>query len=76
MKKNKEQKKMSNTHELLEGVKGILVKDFKPKYKTVELIECKEMYPLQLLFLFLLVEWMIWNIRKKNLNLPEEQERQ
>ena len=36
---------MSNTHELLEGVKGILVKDFKPKYKTIELLECKEMFP-------------------------------
>ena len=36
---------MNNSHELLNGVKGILVKDFKPKYKTVELLECKEMYP-------------------------------
>ena len=36
---------MNNSHELLDGVKGILVKDFKPKYKTIELLECKEMYP-------------------------------
>ena len=36
---------MNNSHELLYGVKGILVKDFKPKYKIVELLECKEMYP-------------------------------
>lgn len=36
---------MNNSHELLDGVKGILVKDFKPKYKTIELLECKEMRP-------------------------------
>nr|DAF10660.1 MAG TPA: hypothetical protein [Caudoviricetes sp.] len=36
---------MNNSHELLYGVKGILVKDFKPKYKTVELLESKEMFP-------------------------------
>lgn len=36
---------MDNSHDLLNGVKGILVKDFKPKYKTVELLECKEMFP-------------------------------
>lgn len=36
---------MNNSHELLDGVKGILVKDFKPKYKTIELLECKEMCP-------------------------------
>lgn len=36
---------MNNTHDLLADVKGILVKDFKPKYKTVELLECKEMIP-------------------------------
>lgn len=36
---------MNNSHDLLNGVKGLLVKDFKPKYKTVELLECKEMFP-------------------------------
>lgn len=36
---------MNNSHELLYGVKGILVKDFNPKYKTIELLEYKEMVP-------------------------------
>ena len=33
---------MNNTHVLLDGVKGILVKDFSPKYKTIELLESEE----------------------------------
>ena len=36
---------MNNTHDFLVGVKGILVKDFTPKYSTIELIESKETYP-------------------------------
>lgn len=36
---------MNNTHDLLAGVKGILVKDFIPKYKTIELIESREVFP-------------------------------
>ena len=36
---------MNNTHDLLAGVKGILVKDFNPKYSTIELIENKDTYP-------------------------------
>ena len=36
---------MNNTHDLLAGIKGILVKDFTPKYSTIELIESKETYP-------------------------------
>ena len=36
---------MNNTHDLLAGVKGILVKDFTPKYSMIELIESKETYP-------------------------------
>lgn len=36
---------MNNSHDLLTDVKGILVKDFNPKYKTIELLECKEMCP-------------------------------
>ena len=36
---------MNNTHDLLADVKGILVKDFIPKYSTIELIESKETYP-------------------------------
>ena len=36
---------MNNTHDLLAGVKGILVKDFTPKYSTIELIENKDTYP-------------------------------
>ena len=35
---------MNNSHDLLAGVKGILVKDFTPKYSTIELIESKETY--------------------------------
>ena len=35
---------MNNTHDLLADVKGILVKDFIPKYSTIELIESKETY--------------------------------
>ena len=36
---------MNNTHDLLAGVKGILVKDFTPKYSTIELVENKDAYP-------------------------------
>ena len=36
---------MNNSHDLLTDAKGILVKDFKPKYKTIEVLECKEMCP-------------------------------
>lgn len=36
---------MNNSHDLLTDVKGILVKDFIPKYSTIELIESKEMIP-------------------------------
>lgn len=36
---------MDNSHKLLNGVEGILVKDFNPKYKTIELIESKETFP-------------------------------
>lgn len=36
---------MNNSHDLLADVKGILVKDFIPKYSTIELLECKEMVP-------------------------------
>lgn len=36
---------MNNSHKLLNGVEGILVKDFKPKYKTIELIESREIFP-------------------------------
>ena len=36
---------MNNKHDLLAGVKGILVKDFTPKYSTIELIESKDTYP-------------------------------
>ena len=36
---------MNNTHDLLADVKGILVKDFTPKYSTIELIESKDTYP-------------------------------
>ena len=36
---------MNNSHDLLEDVKGILVKDFTPKYSTIELIENKDTYP-------------------------------
>lgn len=36
---------MNNTHVLLDGVKGILVKDFNPKYNTIELLESEETLP-------------------------------
>ena len=36
---------MNNTHDLLADVKGVLVKDFTPKYSTIELIESKDTYP-------------------------------
>ena len=36
---------MNNSHDLLEDVKGILVKDFTPKYSTIELIDSKDTYP-------------------------------
>lgn len=36
---------MDNSHKLLNGVEGTLVKDFNPKYKTIELIESKETFP-------------------------------
>lgn len=35
---------MNNSHDLLKDVKGILVKDFIPKYSTIELIESNEKY--------------------------------
>ena len=35
---------MNNSHELVDGVKGILVKDFNPKYKTIELLEGKDIF--------------------------------
>ena len=35
---------MNNSHELVDGVKGMLVKDFNPKYKTIELIEGKDIF--------------------------------
>lgn len=35
---------MNNSHVLRE-VKDILVKDFNPKYKTIELIESREIFP-------------------------------
>lgn len=35
---------MSNSHVLTE-VKDILVKDFIPKYQTIELIESREIFP-------------------------------
>ena len=35
---------MNNLHELVDGVKGTLVKDFNPKYKTVELLEGKDIF--------------------------------
>lgn len=35
---------MNNSHVLTE-VKDILVKDFIPKYKTIELIESREIFP-------------------------------
>lgn len=36
---------MDNSHKLLDGVDGTLVKDFNPKYKTIELIESREIFP-------------------------------
>lgn len=36
---------MDKSHKLLNGVEGILVKDFNPKYKTIELIESREIFP-------------------------------
>ena len=36
---------MDNSHKLLDGVEGTLVKDFNPKYKTIELIESREIFP-------------------------------
>ena len=36
---------MNNSHDLLADVKGVLVKDFTPKYSTIELIEIKDTYP-------------------------------
>lgn len=36
---------MNNSHKLQNGVEGILVEDFNPKYKTIELIESKETFP-------------------------------
>ena len=36
---------MNNSHKMLNGVKGILVKDFNPKCKTIELIESREIFP-------------------------------
>lgn len=35
---------MNNTHYLLADVKGVLVKDFTPKYSMIELIESKDTY--------------------------------
>lgn len=35
---------MNNSHDLLTDVKGILVKDFIPKYSKIELIESNESY--------------------------------
>lgn len=36
---------MDNSHKYLNGVKGILVEDFNPKYQTIELIESREIFP-------------------------------
>ena len=36
---------MNNSHKLLNDVEGILAKDFNPKYKTIELIESREIFP-------------------------------
>lgn len=35
---------MNNSHDLLTDVKGILVKDFIPKYSTIELLESNEKF--------------------------------
>ena len=36
---------MNNSHDLLTDVKGILIKDFTPKYGIIELQEIKETLP-------------------------------
>lgn len=36
---------MDNSHKLLNDAEGVLVKDFNPKYKTIELIESREIFP-------------------------------
>lgn len=36
---------MDKSHKLLNGAEGTLVKDFNPKYKTIELIESREIFP-------------------------------
>ena len=36
---------MNNSHKLLNGVEGIFVEDFNQKYKTIELIESREIFP-------------------------------
>lgn len=36
---------MNDSHKLLNDVEGILVEDFNPKYKTIELIEIREIFP-------------------------------
>lgn len=36
---------MDKSHKLLNGAEGTLVKDFNPKYKTIELIESREVFP-------------------------------
>lgn len=36
---------MNNSHDLFTDVKGILIKDFIPKYSTIELLESKETFP-------------------------------
>lgn len=36
---------MNNSHKLLNGAEGTLVKDFNPKCKTIELIESREIFP-------------------------------
>ena len=36
---------MNNSHDLSTDFKVILVKDFNPKYKTIELIESREIFP-------------------------------
>ena len=36
---------MDKSHKLLNGAEGTLVKDFNSKYKTIELIERREIFP-------------------------------
>lgn len=36
---------MNNSHDLSTDFKGILVKDFNPKYKNIELIESRKIFP-------------------------------